>query len=845
MKYLFLSLLLFTFLVLPLVLAVEITDENSISNGVEGVTIIQPTNPILSNTQINVSVNGSFLALDGSNANTNIDIGSFDITLTGTLFPGLIDLGTNTIDDAELTGNWGLNGGSFTGVNSVIGTGNFQASIFTIDGTNGNDYKLGDSSAVAGQMFIQGQSANTQTRVAIYTQTSDRGDNSILEVYSLGSPTNQVNNERLQIGYSVSDTSMIIRSTASGSVIPIEIRTNPNTNQFLLETDGDNLMEAGNLILDADNIKLLIGEGQDFEAFHTGTNTQLFNNNGDLIINNTLGTNIVIIDSNVKYLNVTENITTHTGRLILGPTTPIEIWEDSSSSLVSELNFRTQSPEAGGGGFTRINILGGPGVNTQMQMSADRTAGRGFFTVGQKTGGGDNVGQMQFSGLGNKIGQIALWKFNVSRFGLSQDFSAITKYRVEVYGNTLLNESVDIIGNVNMTNNSIVDLFGIVFDNGDTITGNGSINIAIGNVLRATFDDEDTKFTGDVQNIDDVNRLSRFSEINFNNGTQAIAGITATNNVNRSIILGITGSNYDIGNPALVGDQPFLWTNAGQDMSFGVGSNNGFIWRNDLDAGVSAYSFTNNTLMSLGKAGDLNVMNVTVDNIKLNNSLLFRHTPSVDASTGFVNMFCKDDDKCYIIRSDGTQRRLLDSGAGSDIIDYELTFMNFNLFSNTTQFNNSVNVSNGNFNVDNNFTVSDYFFLDSDYSIPPGQNKILKRNSATKAVFGVQNEMAGASTDSGAGYVLNTSVGEYRIDLHSVADTNNPNDTVHHLLGANNREIWRLNSKADSEFRFEQGLDDSMFLINRTGTFITSLAGNGDCNLKINNFGLIYVDGCV
>jgi len=127
----------------------------------------------------------------------------------------------------------------------------------------------------------------------------------------------------------------------------------------------------------------------------------------------------------------------------------------------------------------------------------------------------------------------------------------------------------------------------------------------------------------------------------------------------------------------------------------------------------------------------------------------------------------------------------------------------------------------GNLNAVDNLTIFEYLFLDSDYSIPPGPSKILRRNSASKAVFGVQNLIGEASTDSGAGYVLNTSVAEYRIDLHSALDLDNPNDTVHHLLGANNREIWRLNSNSDSSFRFEEGLDSEIIIINRTGLFVT------------------------
>ena len=150
-----------------------------------------------------------------------------------------------------------------------------------------------------------------------------------------------------------------------------------------------------------------------------------------------------------------------------------------------------------------------------------------------------------------------------------------------------------------------------------------------------------------------------------------------------------------------------------------------------------------------------------------------------------------------------------------------------------------LNISNNTI-VNQNFTVREFFFLSNDYELPPGPNKILRRNSVTKAVFGVQNTVASASTDSGAGYVLNTSVGEYRIDLHSIADLNNPNDTVHHLLGSNNREIWRLNPLSDSEFRFEQSLDNSILTINRTGVFI-------DVNLTVKGILTVlddfFVDG--
>ncbi|KKK49696.1 hypothetical protein LCGC14_3132470, partial [marine sediment metagenome] len=174
------------------------------------------------------------------------------------------------------------------------------------------------------------------------------------------------------------------------------------------------------------------------------------------------------------------------------------------------------------------------------------------------------------------------------------------------------------------------------------------------------------------------------------------------------------------------------------------------------------------------------------------------------------------------LRDDG------DTATGNYTFQDNVTILGTLFGGSPVKISGGLNVT-GNLNAIDNLTIFEYFFLDSDYSIPPGPSKILRRDSATKAVFGVQNIIADASSDTGVGYVLNTSVGEYRIDLHSALDTQNPNDTVHHLLGANNREIWRLNSNSDSSFSFESGLDSEIVMINRTGLFVT-----GDLNLTGN-----------
>ncbi len=140
---------------------------------------------------------------------------------------------------------------------------------------------------------------------------------------------------------------------------------------------------------------------------------------------------------------------------------------------------------------------------------------------------------------------------------------------------------------------------------------------------------------GEVQNIDDVDGISRFLEMNINNGTNAIAGFTAINNLNRSIIMGITGGNFSVPSPVLVDDQPFIFSNAGNDMAFGVGSANGFVWRNDL-LDAEQYENTTNLLMQLFSNGNLTVTgNLSVElNTTLQGFLFLNSAADVSASEG-------------------------------------------------------------------------------------------------------------------------------------------------------------------------------------------------------------------
>ena len=176
-----------------------------------------------------------------------------------------------------------------------------------------------------------------------------------------------------------------------------------------------------------------------------------------------------------------------------------------------------------------------------------------------------------------------------------------------------------------------------------------------------------TGFLGDVNNIDDVNRFSRFRETNINNGTNASAGFIGVNNAGHSVSIGIASDNFE-----------FMSVPAPNIGVLRLSSPSGMLFLNDFITGYFWLSDQNDsagvqdplTTMTLDPIGNLNV----TSNITLQENVIYKHSLQPDGTLGFVKMFCKSNNKCYIIREDGTQRRLLDSGAGSDHIDEEWIF---------------------------------------------------------------------------------------------------------------------------------------------------------------------------
>jgi len=107
-----------------------------------------------------------------------------------------------------------------------------------------------------------------------------------------------------------------------------------------------------------------------------------------------------------------------------------------------------------------------------------------------------------------------------------------------------------------------------------------------------------------------------------------------------------------------------------------------------------------------------------------------------------------------------------------------------------------------------NITILDVLFLDNDYQLSPGQSKILRRNNADGAVFGIANDIPGANV-------------------------------IHHLRGDITAERWRISSGL---FVFEDGLDSSILTINATNGNVTfnNLIGTGNAYVCVHANGTLY-----
>lgn len=225
----------------------------------------------------------------------------------GTVQPLSLYTGANTTqlvlatdNDISMSGSLGVTG-EVSGGTAVFGATIVDS--LTLDMTQ--DFKFLDA---AGRLEIQSQTSNQTNEIFLLTKDGDGTDDLLLGFFATGAPSDYDPGEWLKIGFNAANNwyHIVSGSQTTGAAVttwPIHIYTNSNTTQFVLSTDnnvamsgalgvigavtGGSFLTTGNITLDSDSNKLLIGDGQDLELYHDGSNTYIDNVGvGGLLIRN-------------------------------------------------------------------------------------------------------------------------------------------------------------------------------------------------------------------------------------------------------------------------------------------------------------------------------------------------------------------------------------------------------------------------------------------------------------------------------------------------------------------------------------------------------------------------------
>lgn len=186
-------------------------------------------------------------------------------------------------------------------------------------------------------------------------------------------------------------------------------------------------------------------------------------------------------------------------------------------------------------------------------------------------------------------------------------FAIVTSASTRLSGNTLTFDvgKLENINDIDIKNNTLI------LNNGeDTIFAvfNAPTDFPIITAqqmgINFTFPNTTTAFFGDVNNIDDINGFSRFSETNLNNGSGASAGFNAVNDIGQVVNFGIGSSNFQLGNESLANQGAIAsFTDTGFDFV------NSFLgdwrWRHN-PAGNLSFP-TRETVMILSNNGSLTI----------------------------------------------------------------------------------------------------------------------------------------------------------------------------------------------------------------------------------------------
>lgn len=110
------------------------------------------------------------------------------------------------------------------------------------------DYWLTDRSNT---LAIQGQTAASDAILELFSKDGDGTDHTIFRVYGVGTPSDITDAEFIDIRYDQTgiDFRIFTQQNGSGTLRPLVLYTEGNTDQLRLGTGGDVAMKAGNLLL--------------------------------------------------------------------------------------------------------------------------------------------------------------------------------------------------------------------------------------------------------------------------------------------------------------------------------------------------------------------------------------------------------------------------------------------------------------------------------------------------------------------------------------------------------------------------------------------------------------------
>lgn len=180
----------------------------------------------------------------------------------------------------------------------------FSELTLTSPGTTGYKF-LGNS--ISGTLSWQKTSAG-QARWGFYPSIGDGTENSALDFYAVGTPTNRVNEERLIIGFSAAGQSYVISSDVRDSGVrhPIIFDASGGTSQLIIESETGNVSFGGNIIISDEGYIGSVNLPQAIQiGFSIGVVVEdLFTANDGVIFGALVGPSGIYIDSDERVTTV-------------------------------------------------------------------------------------------------------------------------------------------------------------------------------------------------------------------------------------------------------------------------------------------------------------------------------------------------------------------------------------------------------------------------------------------------------------------------------------------------------------------------------------------------------------